>query len=701
MVAGNLEEFPVLIEGEWGRLRDPNQIVFQEANHSTTLCHEIRSFNPNSGTFSAWVRVPVLSKTERTVLYLHCRNLERSEALCDEPHPAGRNSPVAGDPVRIRGESAANCVWDDDYRLVSSGSGSRNWSLRRTNTATNAITVEAWVTCDRPVADAIQNVVSQWTLRQNFAAFDARDASHTSGLDTTGFFGAVFDGRHVYFIPQHNTTNRHGTVLRHDTHAGFHDPAGWVAYDAGNTDGLNSKGYYGAVYDGRYVTFIPRRDNEDFHSRFLRFDTHDRFENPGSWTCRDVGMRNSFQSAAFDGRYIYCAPGQQSIPADQADPHDEGHSVTGMKTGMVPRCSGLVMRIDTRRSFTDQASFETYNAEQTSGLDTRDFDGAVYAGHYVYFAPLSYGKPLRFDTRSRFTDPAGWTAFDARPLGLIRSVGAIFDGRYVYYVPYGNTVAAVRHDTEGDFTDSSSWNSFDITCVRSRTKLGYDGAVFDGRFVYYIPYWDGSDDYHGEMLRYDSLGEFADPDSWQAADAGNTSGLRTVGFNGATFDGRYIYCAPWNDGAKHPGLHGHGAVLRYDTTDEGSSFSLRYSDCGHNGGLGAALPGPRFLVAISDGVISIAANQPLSPGRHHLAGVYDGDSIRLFIDGCLVNEQKASGTIQSGSGEVTVGHSDGGAAAFGGTIDDVRISNTARSAAWLATQYANAVQPRDFACVED
>jgi hypothetical protein len=671
-VAGALEDFPVLIVATCEPAVRAGEIVFIAADETTVLAHEIVSLDSATGRISAWVRIPHLSDTEETVLFL----------VCGERESADRGG----------------AVWDVHYRLVTEGGG--RCLVTKPLETLPALTVEAWVECDEPVAESMQAVVSQWEPQQSFTAFDAYDAGHTSGLETTGFFGAVFDGRYVYFAPQHDSAERHGKVLRYDTHGGFQDSAAWMGYDAGYTDGLNTKGYYGGVFDGRYVTFIPRRDSEDFHSRFLRYDTRGGFDDPASWAAHAAGVPNSYQSAAFDGRYIYGAPGQRSIPAGEAPEHNEGHVVTGMKSGMVPSCSGLIMRVDTEGNFKDPASYETYDAEQTDGLETRDFDGAILAGPYIYFAPLSYGKPLRYDTRCAFSDSSSWSAFDARPLGLIRSVGAVFDGRYVYYASYGETASAVRYDTKGDFTDASSWSSYEITRTQGRRRLGYDGAIFDGRYIYYVPYWDAGDDYHGEMLRYDTRGAFSDPQSWWAVDAGRTGGLLTVGFNGATFDGRYIYCAPWNDGANHPGLHGHGAVLRYDTVGTGASFSLRYSDCGHNGGLGAALPGPRFLVATRGGVISVAANRPMPPGRHHLAGVYDGRSIKFYIDGRLVNEQEASGEIQAGDGEITIGSLAGGGAAFTGTIGEVRVSATARNADWLATQYVNQQSPGAFAVVQ-
>ena len=66
----------------------------------------------------------------------------------------------------------------------------------------------------------------------DFAAFDA---SWTDGLHSAGYFGAVFDGRYVYFSPEQIKSggrgadnkrtvyddDQHGVVLRYDTHAPF------------------------------------------------------------------------------------------------------------------------------------------------------------------------------------------------------------------------------------------------------------------------------------------------------------------------------------------------------------------------------------------------------------------------------------------------------------------------------------------------
>jgi hypothetical protein len=70
--------------------------------------------------------------------------------------------------------------------------------------------------------------------------------------------------------------------------------------------------------------------------------------------------------------------------------------------------------------------------------------------------------------------------------------GGTFDGRYVYFAPntFGVSLGsgylvAGRYDTMGPFGSSASWVTFSI--VYGTPTAQYWGAVFDGRFVYFIP----------------------------------------------------------------------------------------------------------------------------------------------------------------------------------------------------------------------
>ena len=323
--------------------------------------------------------------------------------------------------------------------------------------------------------EAMQPLVSKWEPLATFDTFSSHDADGTDGLASRGFFGAVFDGQYVYGCPSRSENERtavHGVVLRYNTLKDFRDPAAYEAYDAGHTDGLLTRGFYGGAFDGRYVYFNPRDDGTTHHSRFLRYDTHQNFKSSAAWEAYDAGLAHSFQGLAFDGRYLYCCPGYTKA-ADM--PFGDGQA------------SGKIMRFDTRANFKEATSYQTFDA-QTLGSDVVCFDGAVFDGRYIYFIPLDRGIALQYDTRGDFGHAASWRTYDAgRSLGMGANVGAIFDGRHIYFASYSNSTM-VRYDTRSDFTAAAAWDAYDATCTDGLDTGGFDGAFFDGRYVYYIPW---------------------------------------------------------------------------------------------------------------------------------------------------------------------------------------------------------------------
>ncbi len=509
--------------------------------------------------------------------------------------------------------------------------------------------VEAWIDATRPSSEGMQTVVSQWLPREAMGVehCDAFDAGLTDGLETKGFFGSVFDGRYVYFVPQHDEQRRHGRVLRYDTHGPFGDPGSYAAYDAQQTSGLFCAGYYGACFTGTHVYFTPRQDGSHDHSRVLRYDVRGAFKNPASWDAYDVGRPQSSQGAGFDGRYLYWPPGY----------YDQSSN----------KNSGEVIRHDTQADLHDPKAWTWYDAAETAGMDNRCYDGAAFDGRYIYFMPLEAQTVLRCDTLGDFADPATWSAHDVRQYGVTQSVGSVFDGQWVYVVPYGKTTITARYDTTGDFHDTASWQVFEPADIDGLHTVGFDGGVFDGRYVYYIPFLNDVGGFDGYLLRYDTTQPFDDLGSWSAIDAGNVNGMRTIGYNGGSFDGRYLYCAPWQGGeGKDGALLGHGRILRYDTLGAGT-FALRWCDYGHNGGLCAAVPGPSFAINTDRGPRNATAHRIIDAGKHHLRGEYDGKTISLHIDGECVAQREANGQLIECDLPVITGSIDG-------TVEKVEVS---------------------------
>ena len=95
---------------------------------------------------------------------------------------------------------------------------------------------------------------------------------------------------------------------------------------------------------------------------------------------------------------------------------------------------------------------------------------------------------------------------------------------------------------------------------------------------------------------------------------------------------------------------------------------MRWCDYGHNGGLNAAVIGPSFLVNTDRGCRRVSSPNLLLPGRHHLAGTYDGEMIRLYVDGHLVAQRAGGGRMVESDLPITVGRIQDGAGEFRGRV---------------------------------
>ncbi len=84
---------------------------------------------------------------------------------------------------------------------------------------------------------------------------------------------------------------------------------------------------------------------------------------------------------------------------------------------------------------------------------------------------------------------------------------------------------------------------------------------------------------------------------------------------------------------------------------------------------------------------------------HHAAGLLDGNQIKFYIDGALQGTTPVTTYALSTGRPINLGAWWGGGAFtrfFNGLIDEVRISDTARSADWIKTEYSNQSDPSNF-----
>ncbi len=96
---------------------------------------------------------------------------------------------------------------------------------------------------------------------------------------------------------------------------------------------------------------------------------------------------------------------------------------------------------------------------------------------------------------------------------------------------------------------------------------------------------------------------------------------------------------------------------------------------------------------ISGNVITASVTNPTD--WHHCVMTFDGTDQKLFIDGALENTLSPGGAIVTNAQDVELGSS------FDGKLDEARISDTARSAEWIETEYNNQSAPSNFCVLGD
>ena len=310
--------------------------------------------------------------------------------------------------------------------------------------------------------------------------------------NTSGFCGAVFDGRYVYYIPIYAPTN----FLRYDTTLSFTASSSYTTFNIQNNGNSTARGFRGAVFDGRYIYFVPyvAASNGAGNSTLIRYDTTGTFTLASSYTAVTLPSPG-FTGGTFDGRYVYLAP---------------CHLSNG--TG-----NGIIVRIDTTGNLSNAASFSTFNIQANLNSNARDYGGAVFDGRYIYFVPTqdvaNTGIVVRYDTTGSFTASTSYASFDAQAnvnSGCATFFGGVFDGRYVYFIPFRTTAAAfngrmLKYDTTQSFSLSTSYASFNTQIASvSSNSFGFCGAIFDGRYIYMVPSGTTATSSFGRVTRIDT-----------------------------------------------------------------------------------------------------------------------------------------------------------------------------------------------------
>ena len=105
------------------------------------------------------------------------------------------------------------------------------------------------------------------------------------------------------------------------------------------------------------------------------------------------------------------------------------------------------------------------------------------------------------------------------------------------------------------------------------------------------------------------------------------------------------------------------AVLRYDGSGSGGTNELHF-----------------YIKNASGAIVSLRVNNVLSTTWMHIAGTYDGTTMKLYLNGKLLKSGAAVG-LTAPSGSFSIGATNGSSEAFDGAMDEVSVWNYARTMA--------------------
>jgi hypothetical protein len=333
--------------------------------------------------------------------------------------------------------------------------------------------------------------------------------------------------------------------------------------------------FQGMIFDGRWLYWVPFGDTNSgnispwlaAYDTTLSFTTSSSYQVVSLTVATGSPSAQGFLGAALDAQgFLYLVP----------------------QAGAYPQTSGLVVRYDTSKLLSDTTAYSTFDVTQLSSGGVSACSGyasACFDGRWVYLCPTrwgtyggtltDHGSAVRYDTTKAFADTHSWDYFNLATLPPVNRITGlqtiICDGRFIYYVPFGDIWMA-RYQIGSPFTSTASWSTLNLTTIVPISEAGLTGATQVGRYIFFTPWlrqptldvpsavWDSV------ICRLDAAAAdgFTSGAAWATFDLLTLStSVSAQGYQGSVSDGLFVYLVPSCTGQGYP--KSIPAFLRYDT----------------------------------------------------------------------------------------------------------------------------------------
>jgi RHS repeat-associated protein len=679
---GDQTNFPVLLSGTFSDLAtvanggsvqsaQGYDIVFtSDSAGQNLLDHEIDTYNATTGAVNFWVRIPVLSHTTDTTIYMWYGN---SSIVVSKENKAGvwtngyvgvyhlgNGSSVSGVDSAGLNDGAVFGISEISGAIGGAahfdGSGSDYIALPNSGSLkpTNALSLEGWV---KPVPGSSYDKIFSLDYRADGtwnSPWISYALSLTGSTTQPGF--QIASNSTLYsllagtYLPTSSWSHLAGTFDGQNSHIyvnGVADPNTLTV--GGSVDYGTSKN----VIIGKDGTNSPGVEGWDGQLDELRISSVAR---SADWIATEFNNQNS------PGTFAFSCP---SHPAGGTNPpcslhppassYNYGRAVI-FNHAEVPNSDQQNLPVLISGTYSDFANVANGGKVQSA------------QGYDIVFTSDSAGQNLLDHEIDTYNAATGAVNFWVRIPVLSHTTDTTI------YMWYGNSSIVVSQESKSGVWSNGYAGVYHLGNGSSIT--GLDSAGTNNGVVNGAPatagFIGGGGSFNGSSSQYIALP--------------NSSSLKPT---------TALTLEAWVNPAS---ANGFSKIFDLDYRGDGSwnppyfSYSLTLTNN----------PQPTFFVSSNGSVsgVTAGAQLPLSAWSH-LVGTYDGQQARIFLNGVAdPNSAALSGNIDYGTSKgVTIGKDGINSPlteGWNGQLDELRISSVARSADWIATEFNNQNSPGTF-----
>jgi hypothetical protein len=279
--------------GNGGRVYSSNgyDIIFRSSDGVTQLNHEIEKYDGSAGTLVAWVKVPILSYTTNTAVYIYYGNsgisssLENKAAVWDsnykgvwhlKENPSGTapqmkdstsygnngtsyGSMTSGDQVAGKIGSGLDVEIDDYIGTANNGS---------TLNVGQAFTLEAWVKRDTtgPKTVMAKKYGSAYSFKLSFTSSDVLRLDVYNGNSYNNVQGSTITDTNWHYVGAYSNGTSLKLITDGVVHSNTGSKSGTIPYDSNSLWmgvgiwGGNPVDYFDGIIDEVRVSNVVRSD---------------------------------------------------------------------------------------------------------------------------------------------------------------------------------------------------------------------------------------------------------------------------------------------------------------------------------------------------------------------------------------------------------------------------------------------------------